>query len=116
MSESQYGTLHVRRIQQRTGRYLQDAIFPRYYKRLSAYIIRDSDGPEQMICGLRGKVLDTLTLEDDGRQVCVTGHFEWNPRVGPRKKLGEVTRARVEFVESVDAADQSTSPEPGSRG
>lgn len=107
MSESVEGTLHVKRVQRRTGRLLEDALFPRYYKQMSAYVIDHEEEPNEVLVGLRGKVLSELTPEDTGRRVRVYGTFRWNPRVGPNRRLGVVTRVRLEDVAAV-----STTPTP----
>lgn len=108
MNETIEGTLHVSRVFRSRGMtigaLIADYVQPRYYKQPSAYVTAGElvGKRHEVVVGLRGKVLDTLTPEDDGKPVKVTGIVTWNTNGGPNYKyrLGTMRRASVEFAAS----------------
>lgn len=98
-TETIEGTLHVDRVQRRTRSLLADIVAPQYYKKVTAYVTAGEliGKRHEVVVGLRGKVLYELSVADDGKQVRVTGVTKWNPRVGPKHRLGKMTRVTIEF-------------------
>lgn len=116
--ETLEGTLNVRRIRRPYDRggvtiagMLLDIAKPRYYKQPTAWIAFGEvkpNGNHEYVFGLRGKVLDGLTPEDNGRQVRVRGEVRYNPHTD---KLGTISRAKIEFLSAV--SESSTGGEDG---
>lgn len=114
MKETIEGVLHVSRIFRSRGMslgaLLADHIQPRYYKTPTAYITAGEKvgNRHEVVVGLRGKVLDGLTREDDGKLVRVTGDVTWNPGYEKtRYRLGSMCRVRVEFTSDDKAGEDA---------
>lgn len=106
MAEIIRGTLHVKRVFRprggTLGALLADYVQPRYYKQPNAYVTAGElvGNRHEVLVGLRGKVLDSLTPDDDGKPVKVVGVVTWNASMGPdyKYRLGSMRRVSVEFV------------------